>query len=148
VVEAIDTADGRLAESIRDRSFATLMFALFATAALGVTGAGIFAVVAFVVARRTRELAIRLALGARPGHLLSIVVGDAVLAAAVGAAGGLLAGRWLAQALDAYLFGMTAGDPYAPVLAAATLIAAAALAAWWPARRALRLQPSETLRVE
>jgi ABC-type antimicrobial peptide transport system permease subunit len=148
IVESVDSIYGRLADSVRDRTFATLILGLFATAGLGVTAAGIFAVVAFVAARRTREIAIRVALGARPGNVRRLVIRDAVVATFAGGVTGLAASRWLAKTIESQLYGVTAGDWVTPVVAAAGFVGVTAFAAWWPTRRALAVQPTVALRVE
>jgi hypothetical protein len=148
VVEQVDSAYGRLADSVRDRTFAALVLGLFAIAGVGVTAAGIFAVVAFVAARRTREIAIRVALGARSADVQRLVVRDAVLATAAGGAVGLTASRWLGRAIESQLYGVTAEDWTTPLLAIAVLVGVTALAAWWPAKRALAVPPTAALRVE
>jgi len=147
-VEAVDSIEGRLAEGVRDRSFATLILVLFAAAALSVTGTGIFGLVAFVVARRAREIAIRTVLGADVGQVRILVMREAVLAALVGCVAGLLAGRALAQTLKSFLFGVEAGDLTAPAVAAAVMVAITGAAAWWPARRALHIEPTLALRID
>jgi ABC-type antimicrobial peptide transport system permease subunit len=148
VVEQVDSAYGRLADSVRDRTFAALVLGLFAIAGVGVTAAGIFAVVAFVAARRTREIAIRVALGARSADVQRLVVRDAVLATAAGGAVGLTASRWLGRAIESQLYGVTAEGWTTPLLAIAVLVGVTALAAWWPAKRALAVPPTAALRVE
>jgi ABC-type antimicrobial peptide transport system permease subunit len=148
VIESVDSIDGRLAETVRDRSFATLVLTLFAAAGVGVTALGIFAVVAFVVARRTREIGIRVALGAQPRHVRQLVVSDAATATLVGALAGWLIGRWGVRTLQSQLYGVAASDVMVPGLAGFMMLAIAAFAAWWPSRRALRLDPTRALRIE
>jgi predicted permease len=146
VVEAFDSMAGRLSESVRDRSFATLMLGLFGAAALGVTASGIVAVVAFVTARRTKEIAIRVALGADPRAVRLLVIRDSVTAAVVGSLGGFMIGRWLARAIENQMYGVTAADWAPPSVAIGAVVLVTISAAWWPARRALRLSPTDALR--
>jgi hypothetical protein len=148
VLETLDSLDGRLAEGIRDRTFATIVLGLFGAAGLGVTAMGIFAIVAFVVARRTREIAVRMAIGASAYHIRRLVMRDATIAMACGAVIGFLVASAGARLLESYLFGVTAGDLGLPILAALGLFAVTGLAAWWPTRRALRLEPTIALREE
>jgi predicted lysophospholipase L1 biosynthesis ABC-type transport system permease subunit len=148
LVETVESLGGRLAEGIRDRSFATLVLGLFALAGVAVTGAGIVATVAFVVARRTREVAIRMALGARASQVRGLMIRDAVLAALAGSAVGLITGRGLTGALEGYLFGIRAEDPSTLLLAAVALLAVTGGAAWWPSARAVRLDPHAALRTD
>lgn len=148
IVESLDSPEGRLAESIRDRSFSTLLFVMFSSAALAVTGTGILAAVSFVVARRTREIAIRIALGARRGDVIRLVVIDAAAAAGFGAAVGMAVSSSLSRALESQLFGVAPGDPLTPIIAAVGLVALTALASWPPIRRALSLPPTLALRAE
>jgi predicted permease len=148
ILEGVDNAGGRLAESVRDRSFATLMLGLFASAGLGVTATGTFAVVAFITARRTREIAIRIALGAHPRHVRALVMRDAVYATFIGTVAGFWVGRLLAQTMESQMYGLTTRDLLTPLLASAGLVAITALAALWPTRRAIRVDPTVALRVE
>jgi predicted lysophospholipase L1 biosynthesis ABC-type transport system permease subunit len=148
IVEGFDSPTGRLAETVRDRTFATLVLAIFSIACLGVTAAGIFGVVAFVAARRTREIAIRVALGAEPRHVRRLVVNATLLAATVGVAAGSLASGWIARVLGSQLYGVSTGDRRALLAAVALLIVLSALAVIWPVRRALNLAPTIALRSE
>ena len=148
IVESFDSPTDRLAETVKERTFATLILAIFSIACLGVTAAGIFAVVAFVAARRTREIAIRMALGAEPRHVLRLVVNATLLATAAGVAIGALVSRWIAGVLSSQLYGVSTGDPRAALAAVALLLVISALAVLWPVRQALRLKPTIALRTE
>jgi hypothetical protein len=149
----VTVADGgamreRLMRSIQDRSFATLMVTFFGAAAIGVSAAGLVGVVGFVVARRTREIAIRMAIGAGRADVRRLVTREAARASAAGAAIGLLLGAWLSRTMESFLYGIAPADPWSLVLAAGLLVVVVASAAWVPARRAIRMSPSEALRIE
>lgn len=132
---------------VRPRA-ASLIGGLFAVIALLVAAAGIFGVVSFLVQSRTREIGIRTVLGARADQILSMVVGQStrlvVIGLALGIGGSLLAGR----AISGLLFGVRVWDPTSLVGAAVLLGSVATFAAWLPARRAVRIQPTEALRAE
>jgi putative ABC transport system permease protein len=138
----------RLMRSVRDRSFATLIVIFCALAAIGVSAAGIVGIVGSVVARRTREIAIRVALGAQRADVRRLVTREAVMASTLGAVIGLAAGAGLSRTMTSLLFGIAPGDPISMVLSALALVAIVAVAAWIPARRAVRLSPTDALRVE
>jgi predicted permease len=142
------TMRARLMRSVNDRTFATLIVVLFAVAALTVSAAGLAGVVGFVVARRTREIAIRVAIGASSSHIHRLVTGEALFGAGIGALLGLTAGVWLSRLLESLLYGVTPGDPIAFGCAAALAVATVLGAAWLPARRAMRLAPTIALRSE
>jgi hypothetical protein len=148
VVLSDDTLGERLAQSVRDRTFATLVVGLFATASLLVTALGLAGVVAYTVVRRTRELAVRLALGATHRRVTWIVVHDALTAAACGAIGGVTASVWLSSALESRLYGIPAADPVMHVLAAVSLLGIVVAAAVLPAIRTGRIAPATALRME
>jgi predicted permease len=144
----VETVGGRLADRVRDRTFATLVLTFYAVAAGAVTLAGLVGIVTFIVARRTREIAIRLAVGARPTHIRRLVVREVLAAAAAGAAVGLLVGRWLSTWLESFVFGIEAGNWPTALAAALGAVTIMILAALVPARRAVRLQPTVALRTE
>jgi ABC-type antimicrobial peptide transport system permease subunit len=123
------------------------MFGLFAAAALGLAAIGLYAVAAFAVAQRTRELGIRIALGARARHVWWLVTSRAARQLAVGIAVGLV-GALAAGRLLAGIRGVSSQDPLL-LVGLPGLVAAIALAACvGPARRAMRLDPAATLRAE
>jgi hypothetical protein len=148
VIEQVDTLGERLASSVHDRTFATLLLTLFGIAGISVTLAGLVGIVAFIVARRTREIAIRVAIGAQRHHVRRLVVGEAIGAATVGTFTGLLIGRWLSAWLESLVFGIEVGNWTTALAAAAALLGVAVLTALVPARRALALTPTEALRAE
>jgi putative ABC transport system permease protein len=142
------TIEERLGQSVRNRSFATLVSTFFAVAGTGICLAGLVALVAFVVGRRTREIAIRVALGASPARVAWLVTSEAMAGALVGIAVGSIAGIWAARTLESLLYGIRADDWSTPVAAAVAMLAVTAVASLVPAIRAIRLAPSTALRLE
>ncbi len=120
----------------------------FGLLALLLSASGIYGVIAYAVARRTREIGIRVALGARPGQVLALVVRRGALLAGCGIALGLAIALGTARLLQSILFGVSAFDPVTLGGIAAGLGAVALLASWLPARRAARIDPMEALRAE
>jgi predicted permease len=138
----------RLDRSVRDRTFAALVFGLFALASVLVAALGIAGVVAYTVVKRTREVAIRLALGATGNDVTRLVVRDAVAAAACGIASGIIASVWLSRALESLLYGLHAADSLTLVVTAAGLLVSVLAAATLPGIRAGRIAPATALRME
>lgn len=128
--------------------FNAALFGLFAAIGLGLAAFGLYGVLAFLVAQRTREIGVRMALGATPGAVSRLVLGNAARWLAAGALGGAALSLAVARALGAILLGVSGRDPAAWVGAAAVLLLAALAAAWLPARRAARVDPMEALRHE
>jgi hypothetical protein len=128
--------------------YRTIPLALFALASVLLAGVGIYGMLSQVVARQTRALGIRLALGASPGRLKAMVVRDAAIIGGAGLVVGVVAGRALGQILRALLFGVRLTDPltYVAVIVAVGLVVL--VAAWVPARRVTRLDPASVLRTE
>jgi putative ABC transport system permease protein len=148
IVTDVSTLGSRLADSVRDRTFATLVLGFFAVAGVGVCAAGLVGIVTFVVARRTREIAIRTAIGAEPRHVRRLVTRPALTAALTGIVVGVAAGRWLSAWLESLLYGVEAGDWQTLAVAAVVVLTIVVVASWLPARRALRLSPTVALRTE
>jgi ABC-type antimicrobial peptide transport system permease subunit len=109
---------------------------------------GIYGVIAYAVSQRTREIGIRMALGAEPAKLKQMFVRHGLLLAGTGAVIGLGAAAGMTRMMSSLLFGVKALDPLTYAAVAGMLIAAAALASYVPARRATRIDPLEALRAE
>jgi ABC-type antimicrobial peptide transport system permease subunit len=114
--------------------------------ALGIIG--IYGVISYAVAQRTREIGIRLALGAQKNELKWMFVRSALTLTVVGVAIGIAAAATLTQSMKSLLFGITPLDPLTYVTVPLVLVAAAALASYLPARRPASINPVEALRVE
>jgi putative ABC transport system permease protein len=144
----VQSMDARLAGSVVDRRFMVLVMGAFALATLLLAGVGIYGVVSYAVAQRTREMGVRIALGAGTGRVLRGVVASSlrsvVVGAALGVGGALVMGRFL----SGLLFGVGAADPLSLAAASALLLSVATLAAVIPARRATRVDPVSTMRTE
>jgi predicted permease len=149
---AIQTlADELDAVLIRQRLLATLG-TTFSLLALLLAGVGVYGLVAFVVVRRTREIGLRVALGAERRDIARMILGEAltlVLAGVVlGGAGGVALSRFAALRVSGLLPGVEAADPLALAAAVATLVTVAGIAAFLPARRAALIQPMEAVRTD
>jgi hypothetical protein len=142
------TLDEVVGRSISGQRFTMLLVLLFAQLALALAALGLFGVLAHHVAQRTREIGVRLALGAEPGAVRRLVMGEALALAAAGVGLGLLGTAALSRVLRAQLFALSPTDPASLGLAALSLLAAAAVAAALPALRASRVDPVIALRAE
>jgi len=130
---------------LRDRLVGTIT-GLFGGLALALAAIGLYGLMSYGVAQRTREFGIRIAIGARTGSIVGLVVGEAFWLLAAGTAIGLAAAWVLGHVVKALLFGIEPTDPVSTVLAILVLVAAALFAAWIPARRASRVDPMRALR--
>jgi ABC-type antimicrobial peptide transport system permease subunit len=109
---------------------------------------GLYGVIAYAVSRRTREIGIRMALGAAPGGVIGLVMKQGMAVAGAGVAAGVVIGYLAARAIASGLYGVSALDPLAWTTAVVTLLGSAALANYLPARRASLVDPSIALRTE
>jgi putative ABC transport system permease protein len=128
------------------RRFNLLLMCLFAVLALVLALVGIYGVVAYSVTQRVHEIGIRMALGARPGRVIRLIVRQGMLPVLVGAAGGLLAAYALTRVMASMLFGVSATDPAVFLSASVALLLVALLAIYLPARRATKIDPVTVLR--
>jgi putative ABC transport system permease protein len=150
---SIPTFDTRTMAEVSARSVARLQFTItmLATAAaitLLLGAIGLYGVMAYVVTLRTRELGVRLALGATPGAVAAAMTKQGLVLTLFGIAGGVGVFMLVARFLRSFLFGVAPNDPVSVSAAALMLLVVAALASWIPARRAARVDPAETLRSE
>jgi predicted permease len=135
-------------ESMSRTSFALVMLGIAAAMALALGVIGIYGVIAYVVAQRSREIGIRLALGAAPTGLMRMFVRQGLTLTAIGATAGLVIAIALTQWMSSLLFGVERLDPLTYVAVLGVLGFAAALASYVPARRAMTVDPVETLTAE
>jgi putative ABC transport system permease protein len=145
-VADVATMEARVADSMAEPRFYTVLLGAFAGVALLLTAIGIYGVIAYSVGNRTREFAIRMALGARASDVLRFVMRQGMAVVCIGALLGI-AGAWmLSRYEESLLFGVTKRDPIAFAAAPLGLIAIALLACYLPARRATRIDPNTALR--
>ena len=145
---SVATVEQLLSDTLAARRFTTLLLALFGAAALALAGLGIYGVIAVATSQRTREIGLRLAMGAEPRDVVWMVVRGAVGLAASGVAIGLLASLLFSQALTSLLFDIAPFDVTTLAAVSLLLLTVAAAAAWSPARRASRVDPLVALRTE
>ncbi len=132
--------------SIGPRRFNAALLAGFAAAALALAATGLYGVLTFSVSRRTREIGVRMALGARARDVTRLIVGEGLRPVAAGAAIGMAAALLLARLIESLLFGVGTGDPLTFAAVPLVLGAACLAACWLPARRAARVDPMVALR--
>ena len=144
----VRTMDSVVGDSMARTTFTMVLLGIAAVVALLLGTVGIYAVITYVVTQRTRELGIRLALGAETREVTGMVLKQAALLAGSGIAIGLLGAVALTRLMRALLFGVSATDPVTFVTVSLTLAAVGLLASWLPARRASRTDPAEALRAE
>jgi len=144
----VRTMEQSVAQSVAPRRFSMLLLTVFAVAALALANLGIYGLLSYAVAQRTREIGVRMALGAQSGNVLRLVIGQGMKLVFVGVALGLVASVALTRMMKNLLFSMSATDPATFATTALLLIAVALLACWIPARRATKVDPMIALRCE
>jgi predicted permease len=144
----VRTMGAQVADSLTTRRFVFRMIWLFAGIAVLLAAVGIYGVLAFSVGRRTRELGIRMALGARRRDILFMVLRQGMTLTWVGVATGLVLASLLVRTIKSFLYGITAADPVTYVGVGVVLSLVALLACWLPARRATKVDPADALRHE
>ena len=144
----VKTMQKHLATMLLPARLGAMAFTLFAGLALALAVLGVYGVVSYAVARRTREVGIRLAVGAQPAGLVRLLMREGFVLVAIGAGIGLLLGIGSAQVLGSLLFGVGRADPITFIGAPVLLMTVGAIAAFLPARRASRIDPASVLRAE
>ena len=147
-VYGVQTMEQIVSASIADRRFSMLLLGIFAALALLLAAVGIYGVISYTVAQRTREIGIRMVLGAGQADVLKVVVTQAMLPVSAGLAIGLAASFGLTRLMAGMLYGVNAGDPVTFIGVALVLAAVALVATLVPARRAIRIAPVAALRHE
>jgi len=142
------TLDDAVGDAVARPRLLTVLLGLFGIMGLVLGALGIYGVLAYLVNQRTREIGVRLALGAKPSDVLWMVVGRGLWLAGFGVAIGLVAAVALTRLMQGVLYGVTPTDPLTFVGVAAALLAIAGFASWLPARRATRVDPLVALRAE
>lgn len=130
------------------RRFSLLLVSGFALAAVLLAAAGVYGVMSFTTSQRTREFGVRLALGAARRDIVTLVLGEGLRLALIGVVVGVVVSLPMARVLRALLFGITASDPVTFAIVSLVIVAVAAAACYVPARRALRVDAAEALRLE
>ena len=135
-------------EAVSTRRFVLLIVGAFGLLALGLAAIGVYGVMSLIVSERTRQVGVRLALGAQPAELLRMIVGQAAKLAAVGVAIGIVAAALITPLMDSQLYGIESFDPATFIIVPVVLLAIAAMAALVPARKAMRIDPLAALRID
>jgi putative ABC transport system permease protein len=144
--ESLTTMDAIVGRTQGPWRFNMLVFGLFGSVALGLAAVGLFALVAFDVAQRTREIGLRLALGAGRADVVRLMIWQGAKPSAIGLIAGVLAALTVTRVLSQFLFEITPTDPITFVSVVILLGAVIALASYLPARRAAAIDPQVVLR--
>ncbi|MGH7483624.1 MAG: FtsX-like permease family protein, partial [Longimicrobiales bacterium] len=147
-ISDVRTMEQFVSASVATPRFAMLLVGLFAAVALALGAIGVYGVLAYTVSERTREIAVRMALGARASEVLRLVLRRGLLLVLAGTALGVASALVVTRLLSAMLFGVSAADPLTFAVVTATLIVTALAASYLPARRAARVEPMTALRHE
>ena len=148
VINSVGTMDGHMHEALFLPRLAASLFGLCGGVGLLIASIGVYGVISFAVARRTREIGIRMALGGQPSQVVWIVLRHGITVTMLGIGLGVLGGLFLARAAASLIYGVSVSDPVTFAAAPAVLMAVGLLATAIPARRAARVDPNLTLRAE
>ncbi|MFZ0432881.1 MAG: ABC transporter permease [Candidatus Acidiferrales bacterium] len=148
VVYETETMEQVISDSLAARRFSMILLGIFAALALLLSSIGIYGVISYFVGQRTREIGIRVALGAQKKDVLQMVIGQGSQMALAGIVVGIVAGLLLTRLMGKMLFGVSATDPWTFAAVALLLAAVSLLASYVPARRAMRVDPVVALRYE
>jgi putative ABC transport system permease protein len=145
-LSAVSSMDTLIDRSMGPRRFNLYVLGAFAGVSLALAAIGLFGVMAYLVSQRTREIGVRLALGATRREVFGLILGRGLALAAIGAAGGVGAALWLTRVMETLLFSVSRTDPITFVAVPAALIVVAGAACYLPARRAMKVDPVVALR--
>src|SRR5262252_4884228 len=144
----VGSMDQRLYGSLARQRFSMFLLGVFALLALILAAIGVYGVMAYSVSQRTHEIGVRMALGARPGAILRMVIRQALILAALGVGAGMVGAFALTRVMSSLLFGVSATDLFTFAVTPLLLVGVAAMAGYVPARRASRVDPMVALRRE
>ncbi|MEX1128179.1 MAG: FtsX-like permease family protein [Vicinamibacterales bacterium] len=148
VTVTVTAISAGLEPALKDPRFRAVLFTVLSLAALLLAAIGLYAIASFDVAQRRYEMAVRLALGARARDIQRLVIFGACRPVVLGVLLGVAGAYWAEQFLKSFLFGVEPRDPAAYAVVVLILLATTTLAAWLPARRAVRVDPATTLRAQ
>jgi putative ABC transport system permease protein len=144
----VKTLDQYVGESIADTRFESVLLGIFGALAVTLTALGVYGVISYTVARRTREMGIRLALGAERGTIIAMILRSGLLLVTMGVVPGLVVAFLLTQLMAGLLYDVSPSDPSTFLSVSVALVAMALLASYIPARRAATVDPMVALRYE
>jgi putative ABC transport system permease protein len=145
-VYGVTTLEDQLGGFLAERRFQTSLLLGFSVVAMLIAAIGIYGLIKYSIAMRTREIGIRMAVGAQAGEILRMFLGEGLKLSLTGLVLGLVGALWLGRAGSSLLFGVSATDPVTFTSVPLLLIAVAAAACYFPARRAMKVEPSLALR--
>jgi predicted permease len=145
---AVETMDQIISASVGQQRFSMFLLCGFGLISLGLGAAGLYGVLSYTVARQTKEIGVRMAIGAQRGDIARMVLRSAARLVLIGLAVGIVAALAGVKVLGSLLFGVAPRDPFVLGTASAILLLTGLLAAWWPARRAASIEPMQALRSE
>jgi putative ABC transport system permease protein len=146
-VSGVARLEQQLGTYLRQRRFQTSLLTAFSVVALLMAAVGIYGLIQYSIATRTQEIGLRLAIGAQAGDIFRMIIGEGLMLSLTGVAIGLVGAVWFGRASSGLLFGVTASDPWTFTTVSLLLTAVAIAACYFPARRAMKLDPIVALRV-
>jgi predicted permease len=145
---SVESMQDVISASVAQQRFTMMLLGCFGLMSLLMGGAGLYGVMSYSVARRTKEIGLRMAIGAHRGDILRMILREAVLLVALGLVIGLAASLAGMQLLRSLLFGIAPRDPFTLAATCGVLLLTGLFAAWWPANRAASTEPMQALRME